>query len=270
MFRRVDNNVDANLLQLDLQRLVQWCNINKMQLNVSKCHVVHFSKKRNKLFHGYSLNEIPLSKLDNIRDLGVTFSSHLTFNIHIHNVSGRAFKKLEFIMRSCKYFRNINTLKLLYCTLVRPQLEYCSVIWARHQSKYCNAIEKIQHRFLRKISFIMGHPMMYTNHNYTPTLCNLNIMTLEDRRIFLGLTFLFKLINGHIICSELLEQIALHVPSKPLRNSKIFDEEFHRTVYGKFKPLNRLCIFANQYVDRVDFFSQSFDSFKRSIACYLR
>lgn len=115
--------------------------------------------------------------------------------------------------------------------------------------------------------------MIYSNHNYEPILCELNLMTLYNRRIFLGLMFLFELISGRIICSELLERISLHVLVRPLRNNIIFNEEFHHTEYGKFKPLNRLCLLANQYVDRVDFFSQSLDLrplFKRSIACYLR
>lgn len=89
------------------------------------------------MLHDYFLNGIPLS-LDSIHNLSVTFSFDLTFNAHIHTVSRRALKGLRFIMRSCKYLKNVETIKLLYCTLVRPQLEYCAIVWDPYQIKYCN------------------------------------------------------------------------------------------------------------------------------------
>lgn len=94
------------------------------------------------------LDGTPLSITDSIRDLGVIFCADLSFVKYIQAVSSRAFKKLGFVMRSFKYFNNINTLRLLFCSLVRPQLEYAVIVWASYQIKYCAMIEKIQYRFL--------------------------------------------------------------------------------------------------------------------------
>ncbi|XP_071634648.1 probable RNA-directed DNA polymerase from transposon X-element isoform X3 [Temnothorax longispinosus] len=46
VYRRIINILDAILLQLDLDRLSSWCNKNKLYFNLSKCHVIHFNKKK--------------------------------------------------------------------------------------------------------------------------------------------------------------------------------------------------------------------------------
>lgn len=65
-------------------------------------------------------------------------------------------------MRSCKYFKNIFALKLLYCALIRSQqLKYIATVRALYQIKYCAIIEKIQYCFLRRVNFLMANPMYY-------------------------------------------------------------------------------------------------------------
>lgn len=203
--------------------------------------------------------------MNTVRDLGLTFQSDLAFDRHIHSVVSTAFKKLGFVMRSAKYFRKTSTLRLLYCALVRPHLEFASVVWTPHRTKFCQIIERIQNRSLRRVSFFTDSPMHFFDHSYEIMLNKLRLTKLERRRIFSDLLFLFKLISGHVECSALLERIRLHVPARPLRNNLIFYEEVHRTLYGKFKPLNRLALLANEFSDRVDFFLGSLSSFKREL-----
>jgi len=82
--------------------------------------------------------------------------------------------------------------------------------------------------------------MKFTDHNYDYLLADLNLMTLANRRILLGLSLLHKLLSGAIDCPELLESIYLHVPLRSLRFKTLFHVELHRTSYGANKPLNRL------------------------------
>jgi len=111
--------------------------------------------------------------------------------------------------------------------------------------------------------------MKFTDHNYDHLLADLNLMTLANRRIYLSLSFLHKILNGVIDCPELLERIRLHVPARPLRFKPLFHLEQHRTLYGTYKPLNRVCALANDFSDRVDFFSTSLNSFKTTMRRYL-
>ena len=49
-----------------------------MNLNKSKCHVLHFGK--NNLCFGYTLNELPLEAVHQGRDMGVLVEDKLNFD----------------------------------------------------------------------------------------------------------------------------------------------------------------------------------------------
>ncbi|KAG8235720.1 hypothetical protein J437_LFUL016355 [Ladona fulva] len=54
------------------------------------------------------------------------------------------------VMPKTKNFKDVRSLKTLYRSLVRPLLEFSSTVWSPYYSVYIKAIEKIQHRFLRR------------------------------------------------------------------------------------------------------------------------
>lgn len=93
-----------------------------------------------------------MSAIERIKDLGTWFSD-LSFNTYMETMVAKAYKMLGFVLRYCKYFRNIHTLKLPYCAIVRPHLEYGSVVWSPYQESQCIHIERIQHRLLRRTLF---------------------------------------------------------------------------------------------------------------------
>lgn len=195
-----------------------------MQFNLSKRHVVHFSRKRYRHSHVYSLGGESLSELEFIRNLGVTFYSDLLFDKHIRAITGRAFKRFGFILHSCNYFKSINTFRLLFCALVRSLLEYAAPVWAPYQAKYRTMIECIQHRFLRRACLFLKMPMDIFDHSYDPILCELKLLSINSRRTFLDM-FLYKTVNGLIDCPDLLHRINLHIPARPLRNHALFHVE---------------------------------------------
>jgi len=268
IFRRIGTAADAHCLQQDLDSLHSWSITNKLNFNISKCHVVHFSRSPSVLTFTYSLNGVALATVNEVRDLGVTFHSDLSCGRHIQLVAASAFRKLGCINRCAKHFKHADTLKLLYCTLVRSQLEYASVVWDPYQQNHNLLLERIQHRFLRNICFKLGKPMKFTDHNYDQLYADMNLMTLANRRILLGLSWLHRLLSGAIDCPELLERIRLHVPVRSLRFNTLFHVE-HRTSYGANKPLNRLCSLANDFSDRVDFFYTSLSSLRTIISRHL-
>lgn len=261
---------DALLLQQDLHGLDSWSKKNGLDFNVAKCHVVHFSRRRVSCIHDYDLSGTHLSAVDSMRDLGVIFSSDLSFDRHISHITTSAFKKLGFINRSCKLFSDVQTLKLLYCSLVRPQLEFASIIWSPFYSNRSALLEKIQHCFLRRISYKLGKPMSILDHDYDHVMKEINFLTLKDRRVLLDLVFISKIVNGSIDCSELLERIGLHVPGRTLRSNQLFSLEAHRTSYGMHKPLNRLCSLANDFAAHIDLFNMNPNAIKRAlIRCFI-
>ncbi|KAJ8933971.1 hypothetical protein NQ318_004577, partial [Aromia moschata] len=134
-------------------------------------------------------------RVDSIKDLGLTLNTKLNFQIHINNITTKALKLLGFVNRTTKEF-TLNTYKLLYCSLVRSQLEYCSVIWNPYYNNQKEQIENVQNKFLRGCAYKMGY--VWGSYNYNSVRFQLNLNSLANRRIVSDVCFLSKIITNKI------------------------------------------------------------------------
>lgn len=71
-----------------------------------------------------------------------------------------------------------------------------------------------------------------------------------------GLTVVFKIINCHINCSEVLELLDCDVLTRNLRQYSIFRVEQHRVLYDNYSCVSRLTIASYKISDSVDFFME--------------
>lgn len=97
---------DAIFLQQQLEVFAEWCRINRMSLNVSKCSVISFGRKRSLLHHDYTLTGITLKRESTIKDLGILIDSKLSFKDHVAYVVSKASSQLGFIFRFAKKFKD--------------------------------------------------------------------------------------------------------------------------------------------------------------------
>ena len=75
-----------------------------------------------------------------VKDLGVLLTSSLHFSDHITSIVKKAFKNFGFLKsHNCKDFTSMRVLKTLYMSLVRSNLEYCSLVWNPWQT---NLVDK--------------------------------------------------------------------------------------------------------------------------------
>lgn len=240
ILRQIDTPNDVLLLQKDLNNLDEWCNENGMSLNTKKCVVVHFN--RNKVFfpREYTIRSENLSKVNCIRDLGVTMDTKLRFNAHIDDIVSKAYKTLGFVLRNCKEFKRPQTKILLFNALVRSGLEYCSVVWNPHYDVYVKKLERVQKIFLWHLTFSLN--LAKKLHHYEDRLRYFNMNTLKDRRSMLDSVFLYKLTNNIFDCPDLLSRVNLNVPTKLPRKSRynLFVTKSSKSNLGLFSPLNRM------------------------------
>ena len=61
-------------------------------------------------------------------------------------ITSKANRILGLIKRTCRGWKDTETLKTLYCTLVRSQVEYGSVVWSPYTSRNIDKLERIQRR----------------------------------------------------------------------------------------------------------------------------
>ena len=78
-------------------------------------------------------------------DLGVTIDKNLNFREHISNKINIANRNVGIIFRTFTYL-DPEMFKNLYKSLVRPHLEYATVIWGPMYKKDKIAIENVQRR----------------------------------------------------------------------------------------------------------------------------
>ena len=100
----------------------------------------------------------------------------------------KAKRMLGLIKRTCKGLNDLKTLRTLYCSLVRSNLQYCSVVWSPYQRKDINKLEGVQRRATKFI--------LKAKDSYETCLERLNVLSLEDRRVLTDVTFFFKALKG--------------------------------------------------------------------------
>uniref|UniRef100_A0A6P7F2I6 Uncharacterized protein LOC114324180 n=1 Tax=Diabrotica virgifera virgifera TaxID=50390 RepID=A0A6P7F2I6_DIAVI len=113
IYRSIKDHEDCSLLQNDLNNLVEWCNKNRLFLNINKCHFISFHKVAKKYQSSYVIDSKALSYVRAVKDLGVIFDENLTFVDHINYVTAKASKVLGYILRSCADL-SLNTIKAVY------------------------------------------------------------------------------------------------------------------------------------------------------------
>lgn len=244
IFRPIVRFSDCDCLQLSLNNFSRWCEINVLNLNLKKCFKITFRKTQNYYNNNYTLNGAVLQVIDQIRDLGVTLDKKMSFNDHINDMTSRAFKMLGFIQRNSQEF-SVFTFKILYCSLVRSIMEYCSIIWCPFYNAQKSQLEKVQNKFLRICGYKMG--LRREDYDYSFILSQLKMNTLETRRTQFELYFLHKLINGYVNCPEILDLVKFNTPTRRTRNSDLFFVDFHSTNYGINEVISRMLRTANSY-----------------------
>lgn len=229
-----------NNLQFDLNELVKWCDLNLMTLNLKKCKHMTFSRNKSNET-SYSIKGTKLENVASFVDLGVTMDTKLRFNVHISLTVNKAKGVLGFIKRWSKEFDDPYTTKLLFTSLVRPILEYASVVWNPYYNLYIDMLESVQKQFL--LFALRGLPWNPNSNlpSYENRLKLIRLPTLRSRRIMLNVTFLHKLITGEINSEMLLRMINFNNPSRDLRHFRFLRLDTCNSNYAHFSPFRCMC-----------------------------
>lgn len=176
---RVRSGEDVNQLQEVVRRLNRWCDANLMKLNLEKCKIMTFHTNRKPILANYNIDNVSLSRVYEIKDLGVTFESNLKFNNHFSNIKNKSQRMLGLLYRHTRDFRNPNTLINLYNSYVRSNLEYCCTVWSPQYATHINRLESIQHKFLKMLAYKTFNVIV--DHNYEEIMSKYNIITYLKR-----------------------------------------------------------------------------------------
>jgi len=149
----VETETDRLRLQEDINKIVSWTRIWKMNLNISKCKVMNITTPKSVPMEYYMIDtyehgastRINLESTTVERDLGVEISADLKSAAQVSKASAQANRilgslKNAFASRSSHEWRN------LYSTYVRPHLEFAIQAWSPYFKKDIASLERIQRR----------------------------------------------------------------------------------------------------------------------------
>ena len=177
------------VLNNDLEKLSNWANKFLITFNALKAEVMLISN----IFHDYNfefkLNYSSLEVVDVHKHLGVYISSDNKWNKHIESIIASASKQITYL-RKLKYILSKETLNKLYCTYIRPLLEYASEVWDGCTITDSDRLEQVQLTAARNVTGLPTFSSLCSLYSET------GWETLAERRRNKKLTLLHKIINN--------------------------------------------------------------------------
>lgn len=122
-----------------------------MEFNKSRCYVLHMSYERQPTRTIYHLQDTPLETSTIQKYLGVALSTDQDQSHNINSITTRANRTLGLLRRNLKPC-SPHIKDIAYKTIVRTQLEYCSVIWDPYERGDILSLEKVQRRAARLVT----------------------------------------------------------------------------------------------------------------------
>jgi len=104
------------------------------------------------------VSDAPLDIVVTFKLLGVNISSDLKWNTHVEAISANDASRLYFLKQLKRAGAGISDLLNIYCTVIRPVLEYASSVW--HSSltvAVTKVLEYLQNRAMNIIILFVLH-----------------------------------------------------------------------------------------------------------------
>ena len=188
-----------------------------------------------------------VNRVSYVKDLGIWLDAKLNFKYHINVVVAKANQVLGLVKRFSKEFNDVYVCKNLYCSLIRPILEYGNSVWMPLFSVDCNRIESVQKQFLLFCLRNLGWRDAYVLPPYEHRLNLLNMATLRNRQKLMCCMFIYDLLQGHTTADAIREQIIFRDNIQDLRNHRPLYELNCTTQYGAHEPINRCIRIFNEH-----------------------
>ena len=112
------------------------------------CSMLRVTRSRSPVLHVYSMKGQILQAESHSKYLRVDLTAGLSWNTHIDRIVKKGNSMLGFLQRNPR-INNQDTKASAYFSLVRPNLEYCSIVWSPYTSQSKRKIEMVQRRAAR-------------------------------------------------------------------------------------------------------------------------
>ena len=134
------------LLQKSVDESVKWFRMNKLSVNIDKCHVMLISGRNTYRYSlGIYIDGVKIPHVRSAKYLGVVIDSQLTWTDHINELSSRVSTRLYILRKLGKILPN-NNFNCIYYAIFQSCIYYCLSIWGATSEKYLNHWQTLQVR----------------------------------------------------------------------------------------------------------------------------
>ena len=135
------------------------------------------------------LDGVALARVYSYKYLGITLTSNLSWSPHIINCCNKTRRLIGLLYRQFYENATTPTMLKLYCSFIRPHLEYAAIVWNPALKGDIESLENVQ-------KFALRVCMKSWNSPYEELLTSAKLPSLQDRRTVASLCHLFKIVKG--------------------------------------------------------------------------
>ena len=143
VYRKIDADTDVQTLQEDLRIMSEWSNKWLLKCHPQKCTGIAIGNEN--MVQSYELSSVnvvhQIEQVQEIKDIGVTVDSLLSFQQHIYRKIVTANEIIGIIRY--KYLDTEMFIPLYKC-LIRSNFDYAVTVWDPYISKLINDIKSVK------------------------------------------------------------------------------------------------------------------------------
>jgi hypothetical protein len=181
-------------LQNTIEAVANWMSSNLLCLNQSKSEFMVFGlPKQTSKINQPSLvmpDNTILLPVDNARNLGIIFDTHLTFSNHISALTSSCFYHIRDLKRIRKCLTD-KTASLIATSLIHTKLDYCNSLFLNLPSCLIDRLQLIQNAAARAVS------RTKRLDHITPVLKSLHWLRIRERILFKIISITYKALQFH-------------------------------------------------------------------------
>ena len=181
-----------HVMNRELEQLSDWIKANKLSLNVKKSKFMLItSNKRQGTDQTFSvkIENNTLDRMTVIKFLGVYIDNNLAWREHINIICKKISKNIG-AMSKLRHYVDLDTLRIVYYSLVYPYLQYGALIWGNTYKSRLNPINVLNNKAVRIMTF-----SDYRSHA-PPLYKSLKILQFNDVVIIQTALFMFDFYNN--------------------------------------------------------------------------
>jgi hypothetical protein len=181
---------DCLNLQHSLANMCKWSQDWGMTFNPSKCCIMSFvSNRQAPIIYDYKISNTSLSRVNSFCDLGLIVANDLSWDLQVQSCLSKANKRLGLIKRTLGCTVDTEVKLMCFKSLIRPILEYCTLLWSGTTKKNIKKIESLQRR---ASIYVLNNSEL----SYKDRLLSCDVLPLTLRRDYLDLVYFYNLNNG--------------------------------------------------------------------------